>query len=120
RVRNSRPGKDRGHAGIDASIEHELVRRRGLFEMGEMRALYAFLPHPDITRVEGEIVARGAGAEYHHAAALHDQAGDREGRLAGMLEHDVDIALPRDVPNRLAEPTPLLHPAVLFRRAAFR
>ena len=35
------------------------------------------------TRVEGDVVAGGAGAEHHHAAALHHEAGDREGGSPG-------------------------------------
>src|SRR5262245_62097931 len=41
RLRNSRPRKYLAHAGIDAAVEHELVGRRGLLEMGEMRTLHA-------------------------------------------------------------------------------
>ena len=85
--------------------------------MREVRALDALLPHPDIARVEGDVVARGAGAEHHHAAALDHQARHRERRLAGMLEHDVDVALAGDVPDRLAEAARLFHPGVVFRRA---
>src|SRR5262249_4520487 len=84
-----------------------------LLEMSEMRPLYALLPHPNIAGVEAQVVARRAGAEYHHAAALHDQAGDRERRLAGMLEHDIDVALAGDVPDRLAKPARFLDPAVV-------
>jgi hypothetical protein len=46
----------------------------GLIEIGEMAALDALLAHPDVARVEGEVVAGGAGAEHHHAAALHHEA----------------------------------------------
>src|ERR1043166_6187374 len=34
-----------------------------------------------------------------------------------MLEHDVDVALAGDVPDRLAELARLLHPRVVFGRA---
>src|SRR5919202_5137565 len=85
--------------------------------MREMRALYALLPHPDIARVEGDVEARRAGAEHHHAAPLHDQAGDREGLFTGMLEDDVHVvALAGDVPDGLAEAARLLEPVVVFRR----
>src|SRR6476646_4578815 len=117
RMRNLGPRKYFAHAGVDAAIEHELVCRRSLLEVGEMRALDALLPHPDITRVESDVVAGGPGAEHHHAAALHHQAGDGEGRLARMLEHDVDVALAGDVPDRLAELASFLDPGVVFRRA---
>ena len=53
--------------------------------------LDAFLAHPDIAGIESEIEARRAGAENDHAAALHNHARDREGRLAGMLKDEVDI-----------------------------
>src|SRR6476659_711788 len=82
-----------------------------------MGALDALLPHPDITRVESDVVAGGPGAEHHHAATLHHQAGDRERRLARMLEHDVDVVLAGDVPDRLAELACFLDPGVVFRRA---
>src|SRR3954463_532854 len=117
RMRNLGPRKYFAHAGVDAAIYYELVCRRSLLEMGEMRTLDALLPHPDITRVESDVVAGGPRAEHHHAAALHHQAGDREGRLARMLEHDVDVALAGDVPDRLAELAGFLDPGVVFRRA---
>ena len=85
--------------------------------MGEVRALDALLPHPDIARVERDVVAGGAGAEHHHAAALDHQRRDRERLLARMLEHDVDIALAGDVPDRLAELARFLDPQIVFRRA---
>ena len=71
---NLRPRQHLAHAGIDAAVEHELVGGRGLLEMREVRALDALLPHPDVARIEGDVVAGGAGAEHHHAAALDHQA----------------------------------------------
>src|SRR5579864_4317114 len=115
-VRNLLPREHVAHAWIDALVEHELVGGAGLLEMGEMRALHALLPHPDIARVEGDVVAGGAGAEHHHAAALDHEAGNRERRLARMLEHDVDVALAGDLPDRLAEAPRFLHPDIVFRR----
>ena len=82
--------------------------------MREVRALDALLPHPDVARVEGDIEAGGAGAEHHHAAALDHHRRDREGLLARMLEHDVDVALAGDVPDRLAEAARFLGPVVVF------
>src|ERR1700754_1393694 len=83
-----------------------------------MRALNALLAHPYIARVESDVVAGGAGAEHDHAAALHDETRDREGRLARMLEHHVDVvALAGDVPDRLAEFARFLGPVVIFGRA---
>src|SRR6186713_1480865 len=52
RARNLGPRQHFAHAGIDATIEHELIGGRSLLEMGEMRALDTLLPHPDIARVE--------------------------------------------------------------------
>ncbi len=76
----------------------------GLLQIGEVRALDALLMHPEIARVHGEVVARRAGADHDHAAALHHLHRDRERRLARMLEHEVDVdALAGDVPDRLAE-----------------
>ena len=111
-----RPGEHLRHAGVDAPVDHELVGRRGLLEVGEMRALDALLPHPDETRVEGQVEAGCAGAENHHAAALDHEARGREGRLAGMLEHRVDVLLAGDVPDRLAELARLRHVGAVFGR----
>src|SRR3984893_4194165 len=116
-IGNLLPRKNVAHARIDALIEHELIGGAGLLEVREMRALHALLAHPDITRVERDVVAGGAGAEHDHAAALDDEAPHRTRLLAGMLEHDVDVALAGDVPDRLAEAPRLFHPGVVFRRA---
>src|SRR3954462_12659553 len=67
------PRKHLAHAGVDATVEHELVCGTCLLEMREVRALDALLPHPHIARIEGEVITGGAGAEDHHAAALDDQ-----------------------------------------------
>src|SRR6185312_9146013 len=120
RVRDLLPREDLAHARIDALLEHEAVGERGLFQVCEMRALNALLPHPDVTRIERQIVAGGAGAEHDHPAALHDEAGDRERRLAGMLEDDVDVALSGDLPDRLAEAARLFGPGIVFVRADLR
>ena len=75
-----------------------------------MAPLDTLLAHPHEARVHGQVEARRAGAEHHHAAALHDEAGDREGLLAGMLEHEVDVvALAGVLPDRPAELAALLH-----------
>src|SRR5690606_34533770 len=80
-----------------------------------MTTLNTLLAPPDKTRVHCQVKAGCAGAENDHAAALDDVAGDREGLLTGMLEHEVDvIALARDLPDRLAELAGLLH---IFREA---
>src|SRR5262245_21200308 len=86
-----------------------------------MRALYPLLMHPQISRVHGEIVARGARTDHHHAAALHTQDGDRKSGGAGMLKHEVDVvALTRDLPNAGAEFARLLEPGFVFRGADLR
>src|ERR1700722_20112314 len=103
RVRNLLPREYVAHARIDAAINHEAVGGTCLFQMREVRALDALLPHPDIARIEGDVVSRGPGAENDHAAALGHQARHRKRRLARMLEHDVDVAFTGDVPDRLAE-----------------
>src|SRR5262249_9846643 len=74
RLRDLLPGEDLAHAGIDAPLHYELVGLARLEEMGEMRALDALLMHQHITRIHGEVVAGGAGAEHDHAAALHHEA----------------------------------------------
>ena len=40
------PGEHLAHARVDAPVDHELVRRRRLLQVGEVRALDALLPHP--------------------------------------------------------------------------
>ena len=77
-------------------------------------------PYPDVTRIERDVVAGGSGAEHHHTAALDDQTRHRERRFAGVLKHDVDIALAGNVPDRLAKAPRLFHPGVVFGRADFR
>src|SRR5271169_3069237 len=99
--RNLFPRKDFRHAGIDPPVEYEFVRRRRLFEMGEMRALDTLLAHPDEARVKGQVEAGGAGAEDHHASAFDHETGDRKGLLAGVFKDDVDVLLSRDVPDGL-------------------
>src|SRR6185369_9962123 len=80
----------------------------------EMAALNALLAHPNEARIHGEVVAGGTGAEDDHAAALHHEAGNRESRLAGMLEDEIDvIALAGDTPDRLAEFAALFHIGVI-------
>ena len=111
------PREDLRHAGVDAALHHQLVGLRGLQEVGEVRALHALLVHPQIARVHGEVVARGAGADHHHAAALDDQHRDRKRRRARMLEHEVDVvALAGDLPDGGAELARLLEPGVVLGR----
>src|SRR4029079_18697178 len=118
RFRNLLPGEDLAHARIDAPLDHELVGLARLLEMGEMRALDALLMHPHIARVHGEVVASGAGAKHDHAAALHHETGNGEGRFARMLEHAIDIyALAGDLPDRLPELAHFLVPGIIFGRA---
>ena len=116
----SSQAKTSRHAGIDAPLDHQLVGLARLQQIGEVAALDALLAHPHEAGIEGEVVAGGAGAEHHHAAALHDEAGDREGLLARMLEDEIDVvALAGDLPDRLAELAHLLHVvgiALLARR----
>src|SRR4029077_60142 len=84
------------------------------------RTLHALLPHPDVARVEGDVIDGGAGAKHDHAAALDHEARYRKRGFAGMLEHDIDVALAGNVPDRLAEAARLLHPGLVFGRADFR
>src|SRR5262249_44167426 len=120
RVRDLPPREHVAHARIDAAIYHKAVGGTRLFQMREVRALDALLPHPNIARIEGDVVAGRAGAEHNHAAALDHEARHRKRRLARMLEHDVDVALARDVPDRLAEAARLLDPGVVIGRADLR
>src|SRR5262249_57889743 len=101
RIGNLLPWKHVADARIDTPVDDELISGAGLFEMSEMRTLHALLPHPHIARVEGNVVAGRAGAEHDHAAAFDHQDRHRKSRFAGMLEHDVDVALAGNVPDRL-------------------
>src|SRR5207237_998479 len=64
---------------------------------------------------EGLEAASGrADEDGDHSALLRDERRDREGRLARMLEDDVDVdSFSGDVPDRLAELPGLLHPRVV-------
>jgi hypothetical protein len=78
-------------------------------------ALQALLMHPHVAHVEGAVVAGRAGADHDHAALLHHQRRDREGRLARVFEDHVDThALAGDVPDRLAEAPRLFQPFIVF------
>src|SRR6185312_16581862 len=120
RLRNLRPGEDPAQAWVDAALQHETVGRRRLLQVREMRSLDALLPHPDVARIERDIEAGGAGAEHDHAAALDDHRRDREGRFARMLEHDIDVALTRNLPDRFAETPRFLGPLIVFGRVDLR
>src|SRR5262245_9120667 len=106
------PRKNFAHARVDTLFQHETVCERRLFEMRKMRALNAFLTHPYIARIECEIVTGGPRTEDHHTAALDDEAGYRKRLLTRMFEDDVDSALARDVPDRLAETARFLCPVI--------
>ena len=99
----SSKSKMRDSAGVDVAFDHQPVGLGRLRAGGEVRALDALLAHPDVGCVHRQIEAGGAGAEDDHAAALDDDARHREGLLARVLEHHVDVALAGDVPDRLAE-----------------
>src|SRR6516162_4525438 len=90
-ARGMSSGEHLGHAGVDAPFDDEPVRLACLEEVGEVAALDALLPHPHEARIEGQVVAGGAGAEDDHAAALHHEARDRESLLARMLEDEIDV-----------------------------
>ena len=118
RLGNLRPRKDLGHGGVDTPLDHQLVGLCSLQQVGEVRTLHALLMHPQIARVHGEVVAGRAGADDHHAAALHDEHGDRKRGRAGMLEHEIDVvALAGDLPDGGAELAHLLEPRVVLGRA---
>src|SRR5205823_7068436 len=86
-----------------------------------MRALDALLVHPQITRIHGEIVARSAGTDHHHAAALDDEYRYREDRLARVLEHHIDIvAFAGYRPDGLAEIAHAFDPFIVLGRADLR
>src|SRR5262249_3986231 len=109
------------HAGIYSPLHDKPVGLGGLLEIGKMRTLNAFLAHPDVSRIKGQIVARSTSPEDDHASALHDQTRDRECLLAWVLEHHVDVvAFAGNLPNRLAELAGFPRPRVIFRRADLR
>lgn len=104
------PGEGFTEAGIKPALNHQLVRFRRLFEGCEMTALDAFLAHPHITGVKGEVVSGGASAEDDHAAALRHHAGDWERSFARMLKHHIDvITFAGDVPDGAAKAAAALH-----------
>src|SRR5690242_1183030 len=81
-----------------------------------MRTLDALLPHPDKTRVEGNVEARRASAEHHHAASFDHEARHRKCLLARMFEDRVDVPLLGYVPDRLAELAGFRHVGAVFCR----
>src|SRR3546814_19943904 len=88
-ARDVAPGEDLRHAGVDAPLDHQVVGLARLQKVGEVAALDALLAHPHEARVEGDVVAGGAGAEHHNAAAIHHEAAHREGLIARLIAHEV-------------------------------
>ena len=117
RRRNFIPREHLGHGRVQPPFHHQLVRRSGLFQMGKVRPLHAFLVHPQIARIHRQVIARGAGTDHHHAALFADKNRGRKGCLAGVFKHHVDIhALAGDVPDRLAELAHLAEPFLILWR----
>lgn len=115
-----REGEDLRHARVDAPVDDELVGGRRLGEVGKVRTLHALLAHPQEAGIHGQVEAGGAGTDDDHAAAFHHEDRDREGAFAGMLEHDVDILLAGDLPDRLSELAALAHIVAEFRAVHLR
>src|SRR3546814_9337369 len=92
----------------DTLFPYTTLFRSRLQEVGEVAALDALLAHPHEARVEGDVVAGGAGAEHHHAATLHHEAAHREGLLTGMLEHEVDVVALDRSEEHTSEPQSLM------------
>jgi hypothetical protein len=112
------PAEHLGHARIDAARSMtSLLAWLACFRLAKWLPWTRFWRIHTIARVHGQVVAGGAGAEHDHAAALHDEARDREGRFARVLEDEVDVvALAGDVPDRLAELARFLQPGRIRRR----
>ena len=118
RRRNVRPWKHLRHAGVQPAFDHQLVRRRRLFQMREVRPLQTLLVHPHIAHVEGAVETAGAGTNHHHTALFAHQSGYRKCRLAGVFKHHIDVdAFAGDIPDRLAELARLGEPDRVFRAA---
>ncbi len=105
--------EDPREAAVDLLVHDEVICLVRLVLRREVAALDPFLSHPDVARVEGDVVAGGAGAEDDHPAASDDVAGHGEGGLAGVFEDDVDVDIARDVPDGLAELADFLHPGAV-------
>src|SRR3989442_1267868 len=79
-----------------------------------MAALEALLAHPVIAQIEGDIVARGSGADHDHAPRRAHEFRRRQCGLAGMLEDDAGIGLLAEpVPDGLAEGARALGPVAV-------
>src|SRR5205823_2974149 len=75
-------------ARVDLALNHEIVERVGLLVVREVRALEPLLAHPEVAEVDDRVVAAGARADHDHAAGIAHEDARRNGRLAGVLEHD--------------------------------
>ena len=110
RFRQVLPGEGFTQARIKPPFNHQLVCFRRLFQRCEVTALDAFLAHPHIASVEGEIVSGRTSAEDDHSATLGHHAGNRERRLAWMFEHHVDvITFASNVPDGTTEAAAAFH-----------
>ena len=86
-----------------------------------MRALKTLLMHPEIPRIQGQIVAAGACADDNHAAPFHHENRNGDGGFARMLEDEVHIvAFAGVLPDRGAEFADFLEPRRIFGRVDFR
>nr|WP_148313638.1 RHS repeat protein [Sorangium cellulosum] len=110
RLRDLVPGERLREDRTDAPLQDQAVRLARLHQGRDMAPLDALLTHPYEPRIHREVVPGRAGAEHHHAPALHHEAAHRERRLARVLEHQIDVGpLARDRPDGLPEPAHLAH-----------
>src|SRR5690606_39993359 len=58
-------------SGVDATLNHQSVRLRRLFQVCEVRTLDALLMHPQIAGIHSQVIARRTGTDDDHAAALY-------------------------------------------------
>src|SRR3972149_10170747 len=107
--------------GLHLALANQVVERRGLLVVEQVRALIALLHVPEVADVHHRVVAAGPGADHDHAATLADEYTGRDRVLARVVEDDVRaLLLAEHVPDRLAEALGALEPGLPLRRVPRR
>src|SRR5438552_4554285 len=110
-VRDLLEGEGLGEARVDLVRRDQVVQGLRLLVVGEVRALEALLPHPEVAQIGDRGVAARAGADDDHAARVADEDRGRHGVLARVLEDDARApALAHHLPEGGAEGARALQP----------
>src|SRR6266581_6352570 len=116
-VRDLLEGEGLGEARVDLARRDQVVQGLRLLVVGEVRALKALLPHPEVAQIGDRGVAARAGADDDHAARVADEDRGRHGVLARVLEDDARApALAHHLPEGGAEGARALQPLAVALR----